>query len=64
MVSAWARSTESPSTHSSCPAASLTATSSPASAASSTSSRRITGIAMASGWVARASANLASSSRS
>ena len=64
MFSALARSTGSPSTHSSCPAASLTATSKPASAASSTSRRRITGIPMASGCVARASANRASSSRS
>ena len=45
--SARVRSPRSPSTHSSCPAASLTATSRPASAALSTSSRRMIGMAAA-----------------
>ena len=47
------RSRASPSTHSSWPAASLTATSRPASAALSTSSRRITGMPAASGCSSR-----------
>ena len=60
MRSARRRSCLGPSTQSRRPAASLTATSRPVSAASSTSSRRITGITWASGWLLRQHSSSAS----
>ena len=53
IASALRHTLGSPSTHSSVPSAADTATTTPASVASSTSSRRITGSADASGWAAR-----------
>ena len=58
IASALRHALGSPSTHSSAPSAADTATTTPASVASSISSRRITGSADASGWAARIRATL------